>query len=54
MEVRVGIGYRFKDHETVPDVIKRIALELIDKAVEVHKAKTKNNAKIFRHEDALL
>ena len=48
------MGYRFKDHETVPDVIKRIALELIDKAIESTKHKTKNNAKIFRHKDVLL
>jgi CHAD domain-containing protein len=28
------MGYRFKEHETVPDGIKRIALELIDKTIE--------------------
>ena len=47
------VRVRFKDHGTVPDVIKRIALELNDKAVE-SQAKTKNNAEIFRHGDALL
>jgi hypothetical protein len=39
------MGYRFKDHETVPDVIKRIALELIDNAVESTKQKRKTTPK---------
>ena len=39
------MGYRFKDHETVPDVFKRIALELIDKAVESTKQKRKTTLK---------
>jgi hypothetical protein len=39
------MGYRFKDHETVPDVIKRIALKLIDKAVKSTKQKRKTMPK---------
>lgn len=72
------MSYRFKDRETVPDGIKRIALELLDKAAEqtqpemknrdtaihgtrvafkklralLRLARTNNNAKIFKHEDA--
>ena len=37
-----GMAYRFKEHETVPDGIKRIALELIDKAIEQTKPQVKN------------
>lgn len=39
------MGYRFKEHETVPDGIKRIALELIDKAIEQTKPQNKNRDK---------
>ena len=39
------MGYCFKDHENVPDVIKRIALELIDNAVESTKQKRKTTSK---------
>lgn len=39
------MGYRFKEHETVPDGIKRIALELIDKTIEQTKPQVKNRDK---------
>src|SRR5437868_97273 len=41
------MGYRFKEHETVPDGIKRIALELIDKAIEQTKPQGKNWDKVI-------
>ena len=41
------MGYRFKEHETVPDGIKRIALELIDKAIEQTKPQIKNRDKVI-------
>jgi CHAD domain-containing protein len=41
------MGYRFKEHETVPDGIKRIALELIDKAIEQTKPQVKNRDKVI-------
>lgn len=72
------MGYCFKDHETVPDGIKRIAIEEIDKELAQTKpkvknreeaihgarvslkklrallrfARTKDNADVFRHENA--
>lgn len=39
------MGYRFKEHETVSGGIKRIALELIDKADEQTKPEVKNRDK---------
>ena len=41
------MGYRFKEHETVPDGIKRIALELIDKTIEQTKPQVKNRDKVI-------
>ena len=41
------MGYRFKEHETVPDGIKRIALELIDKAIEQTNPQVKNRDKVI-------
>ena len=41
------MGYRFKEHETVPGGIKRIALELIDKAIEQTKPQVKNRDKLI-------
>ncbi len=41
------MGYRFKDRETVPDGIKRIARELIDKAIEQTKPQVKDRDKVI-------
>lgn len=41
------MGYRFKELETVPDGIKRIAFELIDKAIEQTKPQVKNRDKVI-------
>ncbi len=35
------MSYRFQEHETVPDGVKRIALEQIDKALELTTAGSK-------------
>jgi hypothetical protein len=40
------MGYRFIDQETVPDVIKQIALETLNKAVESTKQKRKTSQAI--------
>jgi CHAD domain-containing protein len=41
------MGYRLKEHETVPDGIKRIAFELIDKAIEQTNPQVKNRDKVI-------
>lgn len=43
------MGYRFKEHETVSSGIKRIALELIDKAVEQTQSGVTNQDKAIHH-----